>query len=171
MQRSDSTWMLTWAHDSFQLEDSRGLQILYELVSHPEQEFHVTDLLAPRGQAGRVEDAGEMLDSEAVANYRRRVRELESELEEAEQWNDAGRVEWLGTELEFVRAELTRAVGLGGRRRHAASSSERARVNVRRRIVHVLDKIEAHCPELAQHLGLSVKTGHFCAYHPAGRPR
>lgn len=164
-------WIVTWGEQSFELEDSRGLQILHQLVSQPGREIHVTDLLAPGGQSGLLQDAGNMLDDTAIASYRSRVEELQEELAEAEQWNDSARAEWLNQELDELRKELSRAVGLGGRKRKAASTSERARVNVRRRLVHALAKLEPLCPELVGYLNWTVKTGHYCVYHPAGRPR
>lgn len=45
---------------------------------------------------------------------------LSAELAEAEDWNDVGRRQRLEDELETLRAELGRAVGLGGRARRWA---------------------------------------------------
>jgi hypothetical protein len=129
----------------------------------------VTDLLAPSGERGLVEDAGELLDGEAVAQYRRRLTDLKEELDEAERWSDLGRADRLREEMEFLAGELSRAVGLGGRRKRAASTSERARVNVQRRLRHAIDKIAEHSAGLGKHLEWAVRTGHFCGYYPGGR--
>ena len=167
LARDGEVWAVSWGGAVFRIQDSRGMQILAHLVSHPGREFHVTDLSAPGGAPGHVEDAGEMLDPEAIASYRRRLEEVRDELDEAERWNDEGRQGRLREEMEFLAAELGRAVGLGGRRRKAASSSEKARVNVKRRLSHAIGKIAEHSPGLGAHLEWAVKTGVFCSYRPA----
>ena len=167
LAREGEVWAVSWGGSVFRLQDSRGMQILAHLVSHPGQEFHVTDLSAPGGAPGHLEDAGEMLDQVAIASYRRRLEEVKQELDEAEEWNDQGRQERLRQEVDFLAAELGRAVGLGGRRRKAASSSEKARVNVKRRLSHAIGKITEHSPGLGAHLEWAVKTGVFCSYRPS----
>jgi len=164
LARDGEVWAVSWGGSVFRLQDSRGMQILAHLVSHPGQEFHVTDLSAPGGAPGHLEDAGDHLDPEAIASYRRRLEEVREELDEAERWNDEGRQARLREEMEFLAAELGRAVGLGGRRRKAASSSEKARVNVKRRLSHAIGKIAEHSPGLGAHLEWAVKTGVFCSY-------
>lgn len=60
--------------------------------------------------------------------------------------------------------ELAAAVGLAGRDRKAASSTERARISVTKAIKATIKKIDAHNPALADHLRRAVKTGYFCSY-------
>lgn len=67
--------------------------------------------------------------------------------------------------------ELSRAVGLGGRDRRAASAAERARLNVTRVLRAAIARVEAALPALGAHLDRSVRTGIFCAYEPAGGVR
>jgi hypothetical protein len=62
--------------------------------------------------------------------------------------------------------ELARAVGLGGRDRRAGSASERARINVQRRIRDVLTRVAELDASLGRHLELHVKTGVFCSWEP-----
>ena len=62
-----------------------------------------------------------------------RAGELAAELEEAER-STARELLGARAERDFLVAELTRAVGLGGRDRRAASHAERARLNVTRAI-------------------------------------
>jgi hypothetical protein len=115
---------------------------------------------------GRIGDAGEMLDAQAKAAYKRRVTELREQLEEARERNQFEVVERLEDEIETIGRELSRAVGLGGRDRRAASSSERARINVTRAIKVALERIAEHNPELATLLTSSIRTGTFCSYTP-----
>ena len=111
-------------------------------------------------------DAGELLDAQAKAEYRRRRAELREELEEAERFNDSERVARAKGELEFLTEELARATGLGGRDRKAASAAERARQNVTMAIKATLRKVSANSPSLGRHLLATVKTGKFCSYTP-----
>jgi hypothetical protein len=169
LAREGEVWVVTTGDGVFRLKDSRGLQILARLVAEPGREHHVTDLLAPPGEAGHVEDAGDALDATAIARYRARASELRDELAEAEAWNDGARAERARVELEAIAAELARGVGLGGRARKAASTTEKARVNVRQRLLDAIARIGEHDPALAERLRGAVKTGTFCSYHPEKR--
>jgi non-specific serine/threonine protein kinase len=107
-----------------------------------------------------------VLDDKAIASYRARARDLREALEEAEARNDRGALEAARAELAFLERELSRAVGLGGRHRKAASDAERARVNVTMRIRKAIARLREHSPSLADHLARSVRTGAACMYSP-----
>ena len=113
-------------------------------------------------------DAGEMLDSDAKQAYRRRLPELRENLEAAKSSGDAQRAGDIEEEISFLTRELSRAVGLGGRDRRAASMTQRSRVNVTRAIRRTIEKIRPHSPSLAGLLARSIKTGLVCVYRPAG---
>ena len=146
----------------------------------PGVEFHAADLAsdsapapaasggAPEGLAVRADagDAGPALDAQAKAAYRTRVQELRDELEEAESFNDPERAAAAREELAFVAAELSSAVGLGGRDRRVASASERARVNVTRALRREIRRIADQDASLGQELQTTVRTGTFCLYQP-----
>jgi hypothetical protein len=68
-----------------------------------------------------------MLDVQAKVAYRRRLSELREELSEAKELGNVERAEQAEQEIDALTKELSRAVGLGGRNRRAASASERAR--------------------------------------------
>ncbi|MFW6051781.1 MAG: ATP-binding protein [Myxococcota bacterium] len=160
-------WLLECAEGRFHLKDVRGLHMLGRLLAEPGREVHVLDLSGASGGGVRFQgDAGEVLDQQARAEYRRRVEALREELQEAEAWNDAGRSDRARRELGFLESELARAVGLGRRERRAGVAAERARVNVQRRIRDAIRRIEEHAPQLARHLTRSVRTGTFCCYEP-----
>ena len=94
-------------------------------------------------------DAGELLDDEARDSYRGRLEDLREELREAESFGDTARAARAREEIEFLGAELGRAVGLGGRARRAGAAAERARSAVQRRIKNALDRIQRASPALA----------------------
>ena len=80
--------------------------------------------------------------------------------------NDLGRAERVRIERDFLVAELSVAVGLGGRIRRSGDSTERARKAVAGRIKQVMDRIGGEAPLLGRHLRNSVKTGTYCSYRP-----
>jgi tetratricopeptide (TPR) repeat protein len=177
-------WTVTGAA-TVRLKDRKGLQYLATLLERPDVEVHAIDLVngpvdaaargrsaggagAPDGELALSDggDAGALLDPEAKAAYRERVADLREDLEEAERFHDVERASRLREELEFVGAELARAVGLGGRDRRASNAAERARVNVTRAIRGAVKAIAEHDARLGHHLERSVRTGVFCAYQP-----
>jgi tetratricopeptide (TPR) repeat protein len=176
-------WTVAFGADAFRLKDSKGLQYLARLLAEPDRDFHVLDLvgvgatLAPassgidgtRSRADALGDAGAILDPRAKEAYRRRLSELEEDIEDAEALGDADRAERARSERAFIAHELAAAVGLGGRDRVAASASERARVNVTRAVKSTLTRIAKHSPALGRHLEKTVKTGTYCSYEPDPR--
>lgn len=72
-------------------------------------------------------------------------------------------------ERGFLLRELSRAVGLSGRDRRAASASERARAAVTRAVRQAITKIGEHHPPLGDHLTRTIRTGTYCAYMPDPR--
>ncbi len=165
LTRSGDYWDIVCGQEHARLRDSRGLQMLDRLVRAAGRELHALELSNPES-AGEVDrgDAGEAFDGRAREEYRRRVVELKEELDEAEAWNDAGRVEKARAELDAITRELSRGVGIGGRERRLGNAAERARSNVQRRLKDAIRRIATECPELGRHLEWAVTTGTFCSY-------
>ncbi len=120
----------------------------------------------PRSALG---DAGEILDARAKDAYRRRLAEIEDDIEQARAIGDTERAAQADAEREFLVQELARAFGLGGRDRRAASASERARAGVTRAVRHAINRIAEHHPQLGEHLSRTIRTGTYCAYLPDPR--
>jgi hypothetical protein len=114
-------------------------------------------------------DAGELLDTRAKDAYRRRLAEIEEDMDRARAIGDAERAAQADVERDFLVRELSRAVGLDGRDRRAASASERARVAVTRAIRKAMLRIREHHPALGEHLERTVHTGTYCSYLPDPR--
>src|SRR6266542_388065 len=114
-------------------------------------------------------DAGEMLDATAKAAYKARLDELQTELDEADSFNDPVRVANTRQEMDFLVGELARAVGLGGRDRRAASHAERARLNATRAIRAAMANVARANPTLGRHLSATIRTGRYCSYTPDPR--
>lgn len=158
-------WTLSGLGEICRIRDGRGMRMLAALLRQPKRELHVLEL---SGSTEPVDggDSGAAIDREARDAYAKRLRDLSEEMSEAEEWNDAGRRESLANEIAQLEQELARATGLGGRERRVGSAVERARVNVRRRLSLVMQRIEGTAPALGKHLGDSVRTGTYCTYDP-----
>jgi len=184
-RREGDYWTIAHQGIVLRLKDSNGLHYLAQLLRYPDREIHALDLVivgaadeAPmdRGpgelaqiglQAGGSGDTGEILDPQARAAYKQRLRELHEELAEAQEFNDRGRLDYIQQEIEFLSQELANAVGLDGRNRKAAAQAERARVNVTRAIKAVIKKMAEQHTELERYFAMTIKTGMFCSYTPA----
>jgi hypothetical protein len=127
----------------------------------------VLDMVAAEtGQQTALGDAGEILDERAKTAYRRRLAEIEEDIEQARALDDTDREAQADAERAFLVRELASAVGLGGRDRRAASDSERARSGVTRAVRQAIARIGEHHPQLGEHLTRSIRTGTYCAYVP-----
>jgi hypothetical protein len=188
-RREGEYWTIAYEGVVVRLRDVKGLRLLARLLAHPGQEFLAVDLEAAEGQPGPAApgrrrgragdgelavrpdlgDAGVLLDAAAKAAYQARLTELRAELEEAEAFNDLTRATRARQEMDFLVAELARAVGLGGRDRRAASHAERARLNATRAIRAAMANLAAANPSLGRHLASTVRTGRYCSYTPDPR--
>jgi hypothetical protein len=180
-RREGDYWSVVFEGRTVRLRDVKGMRYLARLLAEPGREFHVLDLVAAEsGSAARDEtgqllsptrlgDAGEMLDARAKDAYRRRLAEIEDDIEQARAIGDPERAAQADAERDFLVRELSRAVGLGGRDRRASSASERARVGVTRAVRQGIARIGEHHPELGEHLNRAIRTGAYCAYLPDPR--
>jgi hypothetical protein len=179
-------WTVSFEGKVFRLKDLKGLRYIAHLLRHPRLEVRAVDIVAtalggtatqPTPTAGADahasglrtstrDEAEEILDAEAKAAFKRRLTDLEAELNEAREWGDPGRAERAQIEIEALTQELAKATGLGGRSRSLPSPGERARVAVTKAIKVAIDKVRENSPSLAAHLGASIRTGRVCSYHP-----
>jgi tetratricopeptide (TPR) repeat protein len=168
-RQEDDTWCCVFAGLTARIRDLKGLHYLARLLAEPGRQFHVLELVALESGVPFAEsrDAGALLDARAKAAYRRRLAEIDEDVEEATARNDAARLTQATAEREFLMRELSRAVGLGGRDRHASSNAERARASVTRAMRQAIDRIQQHHAALAEHLDRAVRTGVHCSYVPA----
>jgi hypothetical protein len=176
-------WSVSFDEHTVTLRDLKGLHYLARLLAHPGREFHVLDLVssgvAPSASPpGTTDpgitlsgwgDSGLLLDAQARNAYRRRLEEIDEDLEDARLMSDRGRVVQAEAERDFLIHELSRAVGLSGRERRAGSASERARVSVTRAVRHAMSRIREHNPALGEHLDRAIRTGTYCVYLPDSR--
>jgi tetratricopeptide (TPR) repeat protein len=167
------TWAMTFDGRTIRVRDRKGIHYLARLLEEPQREFHVLDLVGGESAGAAEEiagDAGPLLDAKAKDAYRRRLAEIEEDIDEAARLNDLGRATHAKTERDLLTRELSRAFGMGGRERPAAgSAAERARASVTRAIRQALARIAEHHSSLGAHLDRAIKTGAYCAYAPDPR--
>ena len=161
--KDGSVWSVSYGSTGAQLVELRGFHDIARLLAQPGEPVHCLELLGAVPTSGSQD---EVLDSQARSEYRRRIEELQSELERAETDNDSATADRTRAELDTVIDELTKATGLGGRSRKIGDTAEKARSTVRWRIRSAIKKIAAAHPRLGQHFNNSVRTGIFCVYSP-----
>ena len=131
--RTGTVWRLEFRGRAVTVVDSKGMRDLAMLLASPGREIHVLDLVEASGGPSRAAagaDSGPTIDAAARAAYKRRLVDLEDEIETAARNSDLGRLATLEAEKEFLAAELAArawasAVGRG-------SSVTRPRGPVRR---------------------------------------
>jgi hypothetical protein len=182
-RREGYYWSVSFDRHTVRVRDLKGMRYLARLLADPGREHHVLDLVAAEtGHSAQLDsshpgnlphsafgDAGEILDARAKDAYRRRLTEIEDDIDQAHAIGDAERAAQADAERDFLVRELARAFGLGSRDRRAASASERARAGVTRAVRKAIARIGDHHPQLGEHLSRTICTGTYCAYHPDPR--
>jgi tetratricopeptide (TPR) repeat protein len=181
--RVRNKWLLSFEGVRVELPANKGLSYLHALLTAPEREIHVLELVAegeaPRASAARIDPAlslrrgepgFERLDARALAAYRARLRELEAACEEAERNGDAGRLDALARERDALESEIAGALGVNDRARQTGGAIERARKAAYNRIRGAIARIADEHPALGRHLDRSIHTGATCCYRPEQDP-
>ena len=129
------------------MRDLKGFRYIARLLADPGREFHVLDLVAVEAgsvpaigavtrddalSAGRGDAGLPVLDDQAREAYRRRLADVDDDIEDALRMNDIGRAELAAWDRDYLISELSSATGLGFRSRMVGATSERARTSVTR---------------------------------------
>jgi len=157
------TWLVDFGGTARRVKDSKGMRDIARLVARPGVAVAALDLV---GELVVERDLGPVLDDTARTAYRRRIAEIDEALDAADRAGEADHSVSLVAERGRLIAELSAAVGLGGRARPTGSSAERSRTTVTTRVKDALRRLDAAHPEAARHLRRSLRTGAFCRYDP-----
>jgi tetratricopeptide (TPR) repeat protein len=175
LHREGDYWSLGFDGRTFRLKDGRGLRYLAALLARPNESHWSIDLAgggAARGARAfgtAAGDAGELLDVEARAAYRRRLEELQEELDDARERHDEAATETILREMDDLGRVLAAAIGLGGRARRVGGAIERARQSVTKALHRTIRKIAGEDPSLGRYLEATVSTGTACRFEPDPR--
>jgi len=104
-------------------------------------------------------------DARALRDYRARLDELRSELDQAEAMGDLGRAQALRNELETLMAGLSLRLGNPRLR----GPAETARKAVTKALRTQIGKILEEYPALGRHLRDTIRLGTVCVYAPPVR--
>ncbi|HEY7879553.1 MAG TPA: hypothetical protein VID31_01835, partial [Streptosporangiaceae bacterium] len=174
IQRVGRKWRVTLHSRSVLVEDSIGVVHLAVLIANPRQEIQAADLVAglaglsgTSGTSGEAGTAQIVLDHEAIAEYRSRLKRLDAELNETGiDEPEPARARQARAERDWLVAQLSSAAGFGGRTRAFPDQPERARVAVGKAIRRALARIAEADAVIGEHLRQTVHTGVRCSYWP-----
>ena len=188
LRRDGDYWTMSYNGRVMRLKDSKGVGYLRQLLAAAGRELHVLDMAAtaagtdparPRisaaqrresGLEGSTSGTGEaLLDTRAKEEFRKRIDDLQEEIDDAESMNDPERGHRAKVEMEHLIDALTSATGVGGRDRTVSLEAERARLSVSKALRGVISKIAEHDRALGEHLNATVRTGYYCSYTPDPR--
>jgi tetratricopeptide (TPR) repeat protein len=155
-------WVLMFDGKSIRMPEVKGLYDLAKLIQYPEKPVHCTELMG----GGVVSKPVPVLDEKAKRVYRKKILELQEEIQYSERNNDLLRTTQLQQEYDHVVSHLATSLGLHGRTRKVSGELEKVRSAVTWRIRHAIQKIKKNHPALGKHLSMSIKTGILCRYAP-----
>jgi hypothetical protein len=174
-RRDGDVWRLVHAGREVRLRDSKGLRDIARMLAEPARPFPAVELAGAVGalrhasapdELHEAGDLGELIDAQAREAYRRRLADLDEEIDDADRAADIERSARAAAEKQALVDQLAAAYGLGRRPRRTGDPAERARQTVTARIRDALGRIEAAHPDLGLHLRRSVRTGRVCVYEP-----
>lgn len=169
---------IVWHGTETLITDLKGFRYLGQLVGRCDQEMHVLDLVSTGHEPAAVSPGDgnglrtgfqpglPLLDNAARDAYRRRLRDVDEDIADAEAAHDLGRLEQAEHDREHLVAELSRAFGLGERLRRVGGDVERARSSVTRSLRYALRRLSEAHPDLGAHLDRHIETGTYCSYRP-----
>jgi len=185
-ERLKGKWNIQYKNLSGNVKESRGLEYITRLLAKPHKSLSACDLMRLEesylpgssvqppdvteddeiGQKRRVLKSGtrqEILDYEAVCQYKKRADELLEEIEEANANNNQAQSGKLQADLHFILSALEATHGKKGARKifKSGDPSEKARMAVRQALKRAYQQIRKECPRLiplADHLEKHIQT-------------
>jgi len=171
-------WTLIYEGHRVTRPDSAVLCYVAHLLRHPHEEFEYDELIRAsrpdiaaidpdagvdldHGERGaELGDAGDLADPLARARYKRRLTEISRLLK-------GGPDAALEQERDFLRRELNRVEGIGGKARKAKSAGTAASKSVREALRRFVGKLRKEHGGLAAHLDTCIDRRGTIAYRPA----
>jgi hypothetical protein len=182
--RQGRSWRVEWGHRTVMIMHSVGMLHLAVLTASPGQEIPACDLAvgvaalrdSTEAAAAAASDsvrpgvrasAQPILDREAARQYRNRLSQLRTQIEDLDLQDDGERADPLRGEYDWLSAELAGANGIGGRMRLIPDDPEKARIAVGKAIRRAVTRIAHADPQIGEHLRNHLHTGMRCAYRPS----
>jgi tetratricopeptide (TPR) repeat protein len=162
LSKRGAIWTFSIAGADIVTPDSVGLGHLASLIANAPNSVSVNELTGASSDPSEQE----VLDPVALGDYRRRLRELEEDMAEADAFADVERSARARAEFDAVLDTIRRQLRPDGTSRRFGGQSERARSAVQKAIRRAIDRVGETSPELADALRASVSTGFECRFVP-----
>lgn len=165
-----NTWELVFEGKRVLLPRLTGIEMIRMLLQRPNEPVSVEELLGDPPCHVDASSSEPQLDPEAFDSLRRRLEELEPELDEAEEHNNISRREELTSEKHELIEQIAAARGTAGRARQMTGGlRDRARVKAASRLETALLRVSQAHADCGHHLRESIVTPTGVA--PCYRPR
>ena len=163
--RDGRVWLVRLGDRAAVVPQSVGMGYLAELIDHAGVEIAAVETVEwHTPSSGSTVSDQPVLDDRAKATYRRRIEELQHDIDDADVCADLERAARARAELDQFVTELARATGFAGRGRCFADEAERARVAVCKAIKRAVAMITEVEPVLGREIGARVVTGTRCVF-------
>lgn len=173
----EGLWHIRFQGKSVRMPPNPGHAILCKLLRSPGIAQNVTALdgfSAPRpddsdeAEQGSLSRGDQVVDSEALAEFKRRFTELSEERERLQELGQSTQLEAVQEKIGQLADAIAAAQGLGGRSRRIGDEHERCRVRVGQTLRRLLAKLEPLHPGLCAHLRESIQnpSGSTPSYSP-----
>lgn len=160
--KENSAWKLSFDGYMVQVPEAKGFYDIRKMLVQPRQLFHCAELMG-----SSLEGTGEkLIDEKARKQYQKKILDLQSEIEEAENYSNYARLEKLQEQYDKLIEHLSASLNLKGSARETGGPVEKARSAVTWRIRNAIARIEQYHPILGAHLSNAIKTGTACSYKP-----
>jgi tetratricopeptide (TPR) repeat protein len=164
--RHGRSWRVALGSRSVTVEHSIGLLHLAVLIVNPGQEIPAIDLVAGV-EAITGGSAQPVLDRTAIKEYRHRLAQLRTEIDELEARSETRRALEARAERDWLIAALSGANAMGDRTRRFTDDPERARIAVGKAIRRAIARIADGDAVIGESLRSRIRTGIRCSYWPA----
>jgi hypothetical protein len=169
-RRAGHQWRIILQERSVLVADSIGMLHLAVLTANPRRDISAADLVAGvaalRGSGAGASAGQPVLDEHAIAEYRRRLTHLDTEIAERGAAGTLDHTARAQAERVWLAGQLASAAGLAGRTRSFPDDGERARVAAGKAIRRAVARITDADPVIGAHLRQAVRTGTRCSYWP-----
>lgn len=167
IERRADTWRVEIEGRSATIGHVVGMCHLAALIARPDTDITATELSAAVTGEPSIESTSSgapTLDHQALASYRRRLAELDHELDRADRRGDSVAGRQAADERAFIVATLRHDTGLGGRARRLSDDGERCRMRVSKAIHRAISRVSEADPVLGRALEGRIHTGRVCRY-------
>jgi hypothetical protein len=170
----------------------KGFDYIHYLLSNPNREFHVIELVHKINKTLPTEDiyngvnkdetkqqlieegltsslsgaTDDMMSNVAIKNCHDSLKELRRKLEDAIELNNEDEAVKLNVDIEEINMQLKKIRGRHGRTRKFADPAEKARKSVSKAYNDSLRKIKDDHPTLWKYLKKTITIGIYSSYKP-----